>query len=301
MMDTYVLITPARNEADYIEYTIKSVLSQTVKPVKWIIVNDGSTDDTDRVVSKYLPTHSFMSLINIPPGNGRDFASKVKAIDLGFQDVRDSDFDFFGNLDADISFDALYYETLIAKFKNSQSLGIAGGLIVDFQDGTCNKYRFSADTVGCAVHFFRRQCYEQIGGYIPLAEGGEDTIAEIMAKMNKWQVKSFDDLTAYHHRPMGRGMWGSCGTQFHRGVADYFIGYHPLFFLVKALYRSKDNLSLFGSLLMLAGYLCAVASRKPLQVPPDVVSYLRQEQVAKLSHLLKSLGTKLPRHFLPHR
>src|SRR5262249_7785438 len=122
----YVLITPARNEAAFIEKTIQSMIQQTVLPMKWVIVNDGSTDGTARIVDQYLPHHSWMEIIEMPKRSNRSFAAKVHSFNVGFERIKMFKYDIIGNLDADISFDKDYFEFLLGKFFDDPRIGVAG-------------------------------------------------------------------------------------------------------------------------------------------------------------------------------
>jgi biofilm PGA synthesis N-glycosyltransferase PgaC len=287
----YVIVTPARNEAQYIEKTIESVISQTLLPKRWVIVSDGSTDATDDIVKRYAAKCDFIELIRRDSTAVRDFGSKVKAIDAGYARIRHLEFDYFGNLDADIAFDADYYAKVMDRFDRDPRLGIAGGIVVDVIKERRTK-TFHGDGVGCAVHFFRRQCYEGIGGYLPMQFGGEDTIAETMAKMQNWHVRTFPEIVVRHLRPRGAGTGSGSRIQFKRGVADYYMGYHPLFFIFKSLFRFKEKPFILSTFLMLSGYFYSYSRKVNFQVPPDVVRYLRMDQMNKLQALLKPVKNK---------
>ena len=164
---TYVLITAARNEESNIEQTIKSVVSQTVLPKKWVIVSDGSTDHTDDIVKKYLSGNSWIEFIRMPEHKDRQFAAKVQCFNAGYEKVKELDFDIIGNLDADISFEKDYFEFLMSKFVEDSRLGVAGTPFVE--DGKHYDYRFTnIEHVSGACQLFRRECFEEIGGYVPI-------------------------------------------------------------------------------------------------------------------------------------
>ena len=287
----YVIVTPARNEAQYIEKTIESVVSQTVLPKRWVVVSDGSTDATDDIVKRYSAKFDFIVLIRLDSRPVRDFGSKVRAINAGYGRIQHLEFGYFGNLDADLSFDANYYERIMNRFAQDPRLGIAGGVVVDVKKERRTK-TFYRDGVGCAIHLFRRQCYEGIGGYLPMQFGGEDTIAETMARMQNWQVRSFPEIVVSHLRPRGTGMWSGFRIPFNRGVADYFMGYHPVFFILKSLFRFREKPFLLSTFLMLSGFLYSCRRHVNSQVPPNVVKYLRNEQKNKLKALFDTLKKK---------
>src|SRR4026207_2392406 len=122
----YVLVTPARNEAAFIEHTITSVIAQRVQPARWLIVNDGSTDDTAAIVSRYAAEHNWIELVNLPERTQRDFVGKVRAVNAGVARAQDIDYEAIGNLDADVSFDEDYFSFLLGKLAEDPKLGLVG-------------------------------------------------------------------------------------------------------------------------------------------------------------------------------
>jgi len=141
-LPAYVLITPARNEAEYIELTLKSVVAQTVLPLKWVIVSDGSTDGTDDIVNKYSAGRPWIELIRMPEREERHFAGKVHAFNAGYARVAELKYDVIGNLDGDVSFDEQYFDFLLRKFTENPRLGVAG---TPFREGSFQyDYRFTS-------------------------------------------------------------------------------------------------------------------------------------------------------------
>src|SRR5579863_10333706 len=134
-LPTYVLITPARNEAQYIELTLKSMVAQTAKPLKWVIVSDGSTDGTDEIVRRYSETNSWIELIRLPERKERHFAGKVHAFNAGWARVAHLPYEVLGNLDADVSFGPEHFRHIVSKFAEDPQLGVAGA---PFREGTFN-------------------------------------------------------------------------------------------------------------------------------------------------------------------
>lgn len=127
-MTQYVLITPAHNEEAFIAKTIESVIAQTVRPLRWVIVNDASTDSTGEIVGNYARRHSFLRLVNVARPSGRHFGNKVRAFNRGLEELEGLTFDFIGNLDADISFEPDYMENILRELEGDPTLGIAGGI-----------------------------------------------------------------------------------------------------------------------------------------------------------------------------
>src|SRR6266446_3747148 len=129
----YVLITPARNEAAFIEQTIESVVAQMARPAKWVIVSDGSTDGTDEIVKRYA-SHEWIELVRMPERRERHFAGKVHAFNAGYARMAGLAHDVVGNLDADVSIDdADYFGYLMRKFEANSSLGVVG---TSYREGT---------------------------------------------------------------------------------------------------------------------------------------------------------------------
>jgi len=288
-MDTkYVLVTAARNEESYIEKTIRSVVAQTVHPEKWIIVNDGSVDRTEEIVNKFSLKHNFIQLLNNKSGNIRDFGSKVRAIHKGLRSFQGMDYNFIGNIDADIEFGPNYFERLLERFRENEKLGIAGGWIYELQDG---KYRVrfgnSEHSVPGSIQTFRRKCFESVGNYLPIETGGEDCIAEVMARMHGWSTKSFPDLRVFHQRGTGTEKANMLGAHYCLGKEDYFVGNHPLFELLKCTKRIKAKPLIIGSVFRLIGYTGGFLSRTPIKIPQNVIEYLRKEQMNRIKSILK--------------
>jgi biofilm PGA synthesis N-glycosyltransferase PgaC len=286
-MKPYVLFTAARNEEAHIEKTLRSVITQTVLPVKWVIVSDGSVDRTDEIVNQYAATHNFILLIRRSADQKRNYGSKAKALKIAYEQFANLEFDFVGNLDADVSFDPKYYEGVLSKFNANERLGVAGGIRFDLVDGRFRKIHPANNSAGGPTQFFQRQCYEKIGGYLPLRFGGLDTVAETMARMYGWEVETFHDLEVFHYRPTGTAGGGLVRAKFKAGILAYSVGYHPLFELSRCASRLFDKPPVVGSFSLLAGYYWASLQGYERQVPDDFVRYLRSEQLARLWSLLR--------------
>src|SRR5258707_2521510 len=202
-LPTFVLITPARNEAQFIELTLKSVMAQTVRPLKWVVVSDGSTGGTDDIVNKYVAGHPWIKLVRMPERRERHFAGKVHAFNVGSLEVNDLKYDVIGSLDGDISFEEDYFSFLLRKLAEDPRLGLVGTPFKDSSSPTYD-YRFvSIEHVSGACQLFRRECFEQIGGYVPVKGGGGDHIAVITARMKGWKTRTFTEKVCLHHRAIG--------------------------------------------------------------------------------------------------
>jgi len=283
---TCVLVTPARNEAAFIEPTIKAVVAQTARPIKWLIVSDGSTDATDEIVKRYAARHTWIELVRMPERNERHFAGKVNAFNAGYARIRDLDYDVIGNLDADITFDEEYLEFLLGKFAENPQLGVAG---TPFREGSRQyDYRFtSIEHVSGACQLFRRECFEEIGGYVPLKIGGIDLVAVLVAQMKGWQTRTFPEKSCIHHRSMGTAKRSELMVAFKGGKGDYMLGGHPVWEAFRCIYQMTRPPILLGGSLRLAGFIWAMLSSVAKVVPDDLVRFRRTEQMRRLTMFIK--------------
>jgi biofilm PGA synthesis N-glycosyltransferase PgaC len=283
----YVLITPAKNEAAYIGRTIYAVRSQTILPQKWVIVSDGSTDETDEIASSYARKHSFIQLLRAGEKGQKDFGSKVRAFWAGCGELRGAEYDFIGNLDADVTFDVRYFESILEKFQSNPKLGIGGGLILELLGDKFVIPRTSLNSVGGPIQLFRRECYEAIGGFVPMRLGGVDAAVEIKARMLGWDVQTFPEIQVHHHRRVSTGAKTAFGTKFKSGMTNYILGYHALFQIGSSLSRVMEPPYLAGSACSLAGFGWACLRGYKHALPNDVVSFLRAEQMARIRTSLR--------------
>lgn len=285
-LPSYVLITPARNEAAFIPLTLKSVAEQTVRPMKWAIVSDGSTDGTDDLVRPYMAQHSWIELVRMPDRSERSFAGKVHAFNAGYARVKDLPFDVVASLDADISFAPDYFDFLLRKLANEAELGLVG---TPFLDGTkpAYDYRFvSIEHVSGACQVFRRSCFEQIGGYVPVKGGGIDHIAVMTARMMGWKTRTFTERNCVHHRTMGTAERSKVAARFRTGAQDYALGSHPLWHFVRTAYQITRKPFILGGLALGAGYLQAMLRRSKRSVSPGLMTFRRREQMQRLRQLI---------------
>jgi biofilm PGA synthesis N-glycosyltransferase PgaC len=292
-LPTYVLVTPARDEAGSIELTIKSVMAQTVRPRKWVIVSDGSTDGTDAIVSRYAAQCPWIELLRVPERSERDFAGKVHAFNAGYARVRDLEYEVIGNLDGDISFDEDYFSLLLGKLAEDSTLGLVGTPFKDryFQP---YDYRFvGIDHVSGACQLFRRACFEEIGGYVAVKGGGVDLIAGITARMKGWKTRTFTDKVCVHHRAVGSAQDGVLKASFKVGVKDYALGAHPIWEFLRVVYQITNRPFLLRGVTLGAGYVWALARRAERPVPREFVAFRRREQMHRLRALLKGSTNSL--------
>lgn len=288
-MKHYVLVTAAYNEERYIEPLLQSVVAQTAPPLCWIVVSDGSTDRTDEIVLQYAAKAPFLRLYRVTEDHPRNFAAQVHAINTGLRQLRDLDYEFVGNLDADITLEPDYFEKLMEKFSADPGLGLAGG---DVWERAANQEFAPRDiattmAVPHACQFFRRQVFDEIGGaYVPLPYGGPDTYAEVAVRRLGWRVSTFRDIKVYHHRPTN-GAEGVLKGCFRQGKMDYSLGMLPLFEVLRLLRRARARPLLRGALYRGAGFVQSWWKREARAVPPEFIEFLREEQRQRLRGMLR--------------
>lgn len=290
-MAPYVIITPAHNEEALIERTIQSMIAQSLWPLKWIIVSDGSTDQTGDIVHRYASQYRFITLIDVERTKGRNFANKVTAFNRGLDEAGEIGYHYIGNLDADIVLEPCYFEGILSEFQKDAMLGIAGGIVFTNIDGSFATYDTTLDSVGGAVQLFRRACFEAIGGYTALEWGGIDAAAEIKARMFGWKVRKFPEHKVLEYRRTGSAQAKPLIRSVREGRKFYSLGYGLLFYLVRCVYRAKDPPYVTGSIAALYGFMESLVRRRPRVLPQDVIHYLRNEQ----NHRLKGLFGRMLR------
>ncbi len=281
---SYVLVSACRDEAGYIDGLIDAVAAQTVQPFRWVIVDDGSTDGTyERIVARSR-TLGFLEPAKMPAGRPRSFSSKVYAVQHGCELVKGPGFLLIGFLDADVRFGPQYYQKLFERFEADARLGLAGGMVVDQYAHRNDRIRSSSEEfhVPGGVQLFRRECFEQVGGYVPVEVGGEDTIADVMAMMRGWRIRTFPELEVQHLRPEGSGRANVLSRGMRWGRRFYLLGYHPLFYLVHCLRRAGQPPVIAGSLCQLLGFLIASLKAGERPVSDEFVRFLRRMQVQRL-------------------
>src|ERR1700733_11946816 len=285
----YVLVTPARNEEALIEKTIQSVISQTVLPAKWAIVNDGSTDSTASIVNRYAANHPWIELVNLPTHRDRSFAGKVHAFNAGFERVKGLEYEVIGNLDSDVSFEPDYCEFLLTQFQQDLTLGVAGTIFREegYSSGTDSFEGQNHVAGGCQL--FRRQCFQEIGGYVPNKAGGIDWIAVTTARMMGWRTRSFREKSFFHYRSLGTAERSQLASTFSYGEKDYYLGGHPVWEAFRVAYRATKKPYLVGGIALYFGYLSAFVRRMKRPVSDELMRFHRKEQMSKLRVIFRSL------------
>lgn len=288
----YVLVTPARNEARFIESTIQAVVAQTARPLRWAIVSDGSTDGTDEIVSRYAAQHDWIELVRMPERTERHFAGKVYAFNAGLERMKGMPYQVIASLDADITFESEYFAFLLGKLATDPRLGLVGTPYKDTTDEMYD-YRFvSTDHVSGACQVFRRACFEEIGGYVPSRGGCIDTIAALTARSKGWKTRTFTEKISLHHRVIGTAEKGPIHARFILGKRDWAIGNHPLWELFRGLYQMTKRPYVLRGTAIVAGYVWAALSRVERPVPRELRAFRRKEEMQQLARIFRLGGRR---------
>lgn len=287
---TYVLITPVRNEEATIETTLRAVTRQTIPPKEWVIVSDQSTDRTDEIVKAYVASTSYIRLLQLANRPRRNFASVVFALQAGIGALETKEYDFIGLLDADIDFGERYYEEMLLRFGKDPNLGLAGGLVVDCHEGMRRKGLQSSDGVAGAVQFFRRNCFESLGGLIALPEGGWDTITCAQVRMNGFCTRTFPEIEVDHLKPRNIAEGNVLKRFWQFGVREYAVGNHPLFEVLKCGYQCLKYPFLVGGIMQMMGYCSSCIRRRKRALSVDIVRFRRGEQLTRLFRFGRTTG-----------
>ncbi|MRR05406.1 MAG: glycosyltransferase family 2 protein [Deltaproteobacteria bacterium] len=277
----FIVISPVRNEAKNIEYAIKSVISQTIRPLKWIIVDDGSSDTTPDIVSRYLPENEWISLLRLSDRGFYDLmgGAAIKVFYKGYETIGDLDYDYLVKLDGDISFAPDYFEQLFKEFSENSKLGIASGTCFSWNGKKFAKepsYRLHARG---AARMYRKQCWDAIGGSVPKL--GWDSIDVYKARMLGWETYSFEHIPMKHH-VLTWTKGGIAHGKERQGRLCYLMGMHPLFFLAKAIRMVFSKPYIIGAMILCYGFIKSYAQKEERVVDKELMTYIRKDQLGRL-------------------
>jgi biofilm PGA synthesis N-glycosyltransferase PgaC len=278
MSSNYLAVTPVHNEELLLPGLIQSMVAQTVRPRRWILIDDGSHDRTRSIIDQaallnswiepcYLQAHSERA-----PGGEHVVMQALRAHQW-------NTYDFILRVDADVFFEADYVALLVEEFRREPHLGIASGTLYEPVRGRWRATRKPGfHTVG-PTKLYSRRCFQAIGG---LEEGlGWDTIDDARALMKGFKTQHFQHIRVLHRRPMGSasGLWRG---RLRMGQAAYKAGYSPVFMLARSLWHTFDAPWMTGGALMLLGYLQSWLRQEPILAEPELVSFIRRHQLRRL-------------------
>ena len=227
----------------------------------------------------------------MPERKERHFVGKVNAFNAGYAIAKQARHDVVASLDADIAFDPGYFEYLLEKMTHDERLGLVG---TPFQDGpnAIYDYRFvNIEHVSGACQVFRRECFEQIGGYRAIKGGGIDYFAVVSARMHGWKTRTFTEKICVHYREMGTAQHGVIAARFKYGIKDYVFANHPVWEISRTLYQMTKRPFVVGGLAMLAGYSWAALRRADRPVSRKMAEFIQQEQMQRLRKFFRASKT----------
>ena len=283
----YVVLTAARNEEELLPHTLRSMAAQTIPPLAWIVVSDGSTDRTDELVKEYAAKYPWIKLMRMPERKERQFAAKANCINTALASLQSVDFDFVANLDADTSFEPDYFEFVLGKFEGRPKLGVAGTPFTytanERDDPTYTHQFANFQYVSGPCQVFRRKCFEEVGGYVPVRGGAVDWIAVTTARMKGWETRTFPEKTYLHHRKMGTANDHALMVRYKYGQKAYYVGGHPAWEILRGFFQMRQSPYVIGGIYFICGFTWAMVTRMKRPVSPELIQFHRKEQMARLS------------------
>jgi biofilm PGA synthesis N-glycosyltransferase PgaC len=264
-------------------------VAQVVRPERWVIVDDVSTDRTPEIVAEYAKGNPWIVLVRRSPRADRSFASKAHAVNAGLEQLQDLEFEVMGIMDGDVSFGPDYLGFIVEKFALDPKLGVAGTPFTEEGYDTARDSFEGENHVAGACQMFRYRCFREIGGYVANRAGGVDWIAVTTARMKGWTTRSFPEKRLHHHRPMGTAERGAVSALFSYGEKDYYLGGSPIWQIFRVAYRTLKKPYIVGGLALFSGYTWAALRRTKRPVSPELMRFHRQEQMKKLRGIFRSL------------
>ncbi len=282
----YVLVSPSRDEADFLPTTIRSVAAQTVPPAKWVIVDDGSTDDTPRILQEAAQQYPFIQVIRREDRGKRSVGPGViDAFYAGLEHVDLDDYDYVCKLDADLDIPPRYFQTVIERFESQPRLGnFSGKVYMREDDGSETLERMGDENAIGAAKFYRVSCFKDIGEFV--REVCWDGIDGHTCRMKGWVAQSDDqpDLRLIHLRQMGTSHKGIWTGRMRWGRGKWFMGSAWYYILAVSLYRMFEKPFVIGGLGILCGYLRAAATGMKRYDHPAFRKHLRRYELRSLLH-----------------
>lgn len=283
MTPTCLVISPVRDEAAYLQRTIDSMIAQTVRPTRWIIVDDGSKDDTVKIAQAAAATHDWMH-VHVRPDRGvrKVGGGVVDAFNEGLSFANLDDYEFVCKLDGDLEFGPRYFAGLYEKFAADPRLGTASGKSWIRVGSRLVPERTGDEFSQGQTKLYRTACFKEIGGFV--TEVMWDGIDCHRCRMLGWHARSFRDehLRFIHLRPMGSSFKSIFHGRLRWGRGQYFMGTHPLYALAISVYRMAERPFVLGGICILAGYLGAALRRARRYDDPQFREHLHRWQLRRL-------------------
>lgn len=279
MNGRYVLISPCRNESAYLRETLDTVIAQTTPPAKWVIVDDGSTDETPSVLAEYAQRHPWIEIVTLADRGHRSVGpGVVNAFYAGYEHADVHDFEYLCKLDLDLRLPPRYFEVLMTRMAADRRIATCSGkAYIETNGELVNEHHGDEMSLGM-TKFYRVDAFEAIGGFV--REVMWDGIDCHRCRMAGWVAVSWDDpeLRFVHLRPMGSSQNGVLTGRMRHGFGQYFMGTGPLFLSVSALSRIAERPYVVGALAVMWGWLRSALTRAPRYDDPEFRRFLRRYQ-----------------------
>ena len=276
----YIIITPVRNEAAHFSKTIEAVISQTILPKNWIIVDDGSIDGTRDIINKYINRYEWINAIYRNDRGYRKAGSGViEAFYDGYNSIREKNWEYIVKLDGDLEFSNNYFELCFKIFFEEQKLGIGGGLVLNRTDKGLVIENNPNFHVRGATKIYRKKCWYDINGLEKII--GWDTIDEVKANMIGWRTRTFENIHVIQNKFTGAAD-GQLKNYIKNGKANYICRYHPLYMVGKIVKRLFERPYIVGSVGLTVGYLKSFMDGN-LKVKDQMFKkYIQEQQINKI-------------------
>lgn len=281
----YCLISPVRDEAEFARRTLDAIVGQSERPAKWIIVDDGSTDATPKILAEYAEKYSFIQIIKrADRGKRKVGPGVIEAFYAGYDEVDPQAYDYICKLDLDLDIPLRYFEVLMNRMEEEPRLGSCSGKayfpapanVEKSFDGPLISEHCGDETSVGMIKFYRRVCFEEIGGFVHQVMW--DGIDCHRCRMLGWIACSWDEpgLNFLHLRPMGSSDQSIFVGRMRHGFGQWFMGTGFVYLSVSALYRMTRRPYIFGGLGIFWGYAKAMMTRQPRYNDMQFRRFLRQ-------------------------
>lgn len=283
MTKSYIIISPCRDESEFMRRTLDSVVNQTLKPTKWLIVDDGSTDDTPQILAEYCEKYDFIQVVTRENRGYRKVGpGVVDAFYEGYSNATDIEYDYLCKLDLDLELPPRYFEILIGRMEDNPRIATCSGKPYNEINGRLvSEQRGDEMSVGM-TKLFRKTAFEQIGGFV--REVMWDAIDCHRCRQMGWIACSWDepDLRFIHLRIMGSSQDNVYVGRMRHGFGQYFMGTGIVYMLATSVFRMLHRPFVLGGAAMFWGYLKSIFEGDQQLNDPDLRGFIRKYQWACL-------------------
>lgn len=278
-MSKHVVITPVKDEEQFVSDLIESMLSQTIKPDLWIFVDDSSIDQSKEIILQATEDHTWIRYLYSGSLNPRSRGKKIADLFILGLNSCDISWEFCSKIDADMVLPKNYFEEIFYLFKREEKLGICSGNTYFIKKGKERMEKVMPSHTRGGLKTYRRDCLDDIGGIPPV--DGWDGIDNILAASKGWETRNIRGLFALHQRKTG-SMKSKLQTSYEIGVRSHYMGYGSLYMIVKSIHYGMKTLSLFSSILMIWGFTVSMIKKKARYGDGDFVRTLRRQKSKEL-------------------